>query len=142
MPLVRVWNDNVHPFRQTFKGEEIAIPPRSFIMMDREEAIQFKGTFSPIERDGGGVPLPTSYKMIRVERTPPSPEEREAVEAQHVNPVTGRRFATKAELEADLKAYATEHPDAVAHDAEAEAEIKAQVPRRGPGRPKKAEVPQ
>ena len=67
MAQVKVWNDNVHPFKQRFMEENIEIPPKGFIVMDESKAIRFRGTYSPIEVDGNGVPLPTSYKMIRLE---------------------------------------------------------------------------
>jgi hypothetical protein len=67
MAQVRVWNDNKYEFKQRFMEENIVIPPKGFILMDESKAIRFRGHYSPIEVDGNGVPLETSYKMIRLE---------------------------------------------------------------------------
>jgi uncharacterized C2H2 Zn-finger protein len=67
MAQAKVWNDNEYVFKQRFMEEDIVIEPKGFITMELSKAIRFKGTYSPIEVDGNGVPLKTSYKMIRVE---------------------------------------------------------------------------
>lgn len=101
MALVKVWNDNVHPFTQEFKNGTIKIPPKEFVEMDYEEAIEFKSKFSPISVNGDGVPLPESYKMIRVERPKITP----TADLSLVNHATGERAATKEELEAMLREH-------------------------------------
>ena len=63
---VRVYNDNVHPYREKFKGDEIQIPSKGFIEMDYFEAVEFRGSWSPIIVDGGGAPKPESFKMLRI----------------------------------------------------------------------------
>lgn len=67
MALVKVWNDNVHDFKQKFRGNDIHIKSKQYVEMERDDAILFRGEFSPIERDADGHPLATSYKMIRIE---------------------------------------------------------------------------
>ena len=67
MPQVKVWNENVHPFKQRFLDEEIEIPAKSFIKMEEKKAIQFKSSYSPIEVDHDGKPTEKSFKMIRLE---------------------------------------------------------------------------
>ena len=68
MSNVKVWNRNHYPFSQEFEGENLYIPAGHFIIMDFEKAHKFKGTYSPIELDAGGVPLPKSYKKIEIEQ--------------------------------------------------------------------------
>jgi hypothetical protein len=63
----KVWNDNIYPYSEKFKGDLIKIEPNSFIEMDYDEAIMFKGTFSSIVRDADGHPKQESWKKIRVE---------------------------------------------------------------------------
>ena len=65
---VQVWNDNIYPYRENFKGQKIEIPPKKYILMDSEEANLFKGTFSPIIPDADGKPTVECYKMIRIEK--------------------------------------------------------------------------
>ena len=93
MGLVKVWNNNVHPFTQEFKSNKITIPPQAYIEMDYEEAVEFKGKFSPIITDGDGNPLPESFKMIKVER----PAHTAAVPGL-MNHATGKQAATAEEL--------------------------------------------
>lgn len=64
--LVRVYNDNTYPFTQVFKGDRIHIPAKKFIEMEDDEAVMFRGTYSPILVDGANNHLPESYKMIRI----------------------------------------------------------------------------
>lgn len=63
----KVWNDNIFPYTERFKGDQITIAANSFIEMDYDEAVLFRGTFSSIIRDPDGQPKPESYKKIRIE---------------------------------------------------------------------------
>jgi len=63
----KVWNDNIYPYTENFKGDVITIEPNSFIEMDYDEAVMFRGTFSSIIRDADGQPTQQSWKKIRVE---------------------------------------------------------------------------
>lgn len=69
MPLVKVWNDNHLDYKEKFQEQDIFIKANHYIVMDKEKAIQFKGTYTPIEKDGGGQPLARSFKKIRIEDT-------------------------------------------------------------------------
>jgi len=61
---VKVVNDNVHPFRQEFREEMIVIAPGGFVMMDRDDAVQFVGTFFPPRKDGNDQPDPRVFKKL------------------------------------------------------------------------------
>lgn len=65
--LVKVWNDNFHPYRENFEEQEIIIQANRFILMDYEKAVMFLGKISRVEVDGGGTQLPQSYKNLRIE---------------------------------------------------------------------------
>ena len=131
MSNVRVWNDNTFPFTQVFKEEKITIPPRSFKVMEYYEAMEFKSAFSPIERDGDGQALPKSYKMIRVEQ--PAGDVAIDDEKKFVCHVTGQKFATQIEADAENK----KHEHLILKDEDAEKALVAE--KRGPGRPRKVE---
>jgi hypothetical protein len=62
----KVWNDGNETYREVFKGNEIVIPAKQFIEMEFTEANVFRGTFTPIVRDGSGKDL--RPKAIRVEK--------------------------------------------------------------------------
>lgn len=63
----KVWNDNKYDYKEKFKGEEISIPAGGFVEMNRDDAVMFKGSFSPISTDVDGNPHPKSFKRIRLE---------------------------------------------------------------------------
>lgn len=67
MPQVKVWNDNVHPHKETFKGDLIVIPAKEFVYMDESDAHDFRGQYYPMVKNADGQQVPESYKMIRVE---------------------------------------------------------------------------
>jgi hypothetical protein len=67
MPLVKVWNDNVHPYREEFRDKKIVIPAKGHIEMELDEAQLFKGSFASVPVDADGNPTPEGYKMIRIE---------------------------------------------------------------------------
>lgn len=125
MPLVKVWNDNVHPHKERFRGDLIVIEPKGFVEMEWEDAIQFKGQFTPMtmaKPDGHraeddddvsvGGPDARCFKMIRVETV--RPELVFKSESTFINPVTGQKHASKAEYQAALRELAEERPDLVA----------------------------
>ncbi len=66
MTKVRVWNENSYPYKENFKGEFINIPPYSYIEMEKDEAVLFKGTFCEPKYDAGGGAIPSSFKKIRI----------------------------------------------------------------------------
>src|SRR3990167_561779 len=68
MPMVKLHNDNFLPFAQDFQGDMIKIDAKRFILMDEEKAIQFRGTYYPMVRDSGGQQIPSSFKMLRIEK--------------------------------------------------------------------------
>lgn len=68
MAKVKVWNDNEFEHRERFKGVELVIAPGASIEMDYEEAVEFKGQFTPPRVGGDDAPDPRFFKMIRVEQ--------------------------------------------------------------------------
>lgn len=76
MAKMKVYNDNTHPYREIFKGDKIEIPSKGFIIMDYDDAYQFRGTFSPPVLNADNQHMPEGFKMIRVVKH----DEDEAVE--------------------------------------------------------------
>lgn len=103
---VQVVNDNVHPYREKFRGQEIFIAPKGSIEMDMNEAHLFLGTMPPnIEVDGSGIQKPTSYKMLRIEMggaKAPAPVSKFKCMAD------GKEFNSQAELDAYIAENHTE----------------------------------
>lgn len=146
MATARVFNDNVHPYRETFKGTLIEIPVGGSVDMDFEEALQFEGTARSMIKNAGGQQCPTSFKKLRVVPLSAVP----LAPAPLICHATGKVAADAAELarwnaenEHLLHDDAKDTVEALkAKDAEI-ASLRAQleataVPTRGkPGRPRK-----
>src|SRR5689334_10808269 len=99
MALVKVRNRNTYPFTQKFKGKEVTIQPNGTVQMEFEDAVEFRGAFSPIKRDKDGNPHPSSYKMIEIEaETLIKP----VTTPQYIHPMTGKRYASQKALDAAL----------------------------------------
>lgn len=101
MAKVKVWNDNVHPHKEKFKDEWLEIAPGESIEMDFEDALEFKGQFTPMIIRADGTHDPKGYKKIRVER-PATPIFKDDSLICHAD---GQRAATKDDLRAMLSQY-------------------------------------
>lgn len=66
--IVKVWNKNIHDHKEKFKGEVIFIPAGKYIEMDYDEAVHFRGQYTPIVRFKNGLQDPISYKMIEIDK--------------------------------------------------------------------------
>ncbi len=124
MAMYRVWNDNTHPYRENFKGDKIEILAKQYVEMSEDDALQFKGTFSPPIRDADGNDLPQGYKMIRIERITGE------VEAPQVDELRCLACNFKASSPTVLELHSKEsHAQQVVVDEEAEAALKARPKR-------------
>lgn len=119
MALVRVYNDNVFPYEEVFKGDQILIPSKKFIEMDEDEAVQFKGTFKSPVLNVDGVHLPEGYKMIRIERISADAPIMKQDEHQCV------ACKYKGSSQIDLAEHMKTHKEQVLVDEQAEAEIRS-----------------
>ena len=118
MPQVRVYNDNVHPYQEEFKGETVKIPSKGSIEMEFYDAHEFLGSFNAPKLDYDGNPTAASYKMLRIETGGALPEI-EVVKNVCV------ACAYKASSEKDLEEHAkASHAHQVLVDEIAEKELK------------------
>ena len=106
MSQVKVWNDNTYKYEENFKGDYVSIPPKEFIIMEHDQAIDFKGTMNNVIRNADGVCEPRGYKMIRLEKIPegahPSKKNLFRCEAD------GKMFDSSEELDSYIKNNHTE----------------------------------
>ena len=103
MARVKVWNDNIYPHTETFKGEKINIPAGSYVEMDWEEAIEFKGQFTGIAPLGpDGKPDARYFKKIRLD----APSEPIFKDEKLINHADGKKYDTRDELLAALAEFA------------------------------------
>lgn len=98
----QVWNK--HPegktHREKFKGDDVVIKANEYILMDYEEAVQFKGQFFPIRDRGDGTQDPDSYKCIELKPNNTAPVE---VKPFYISPVDGKKFDSQEELDKYIK---------------------------------------
>jgi hypothetical protein len=97
MSMVKVWNDNIYPHSEKFKGKDVDIPAGAFIEMDYDDAKQFQGQYKPPKMNGQGHD-PRGFKKIRVENPP----------AAKVDPLMNHANGAVANNPAELKAMAKE----------------------------------
>ena len=124
----RVWNDWSKEHVEDFRGETIRIPAKKFIVMSWPDAVQFRGQYTPVIRDGLGQDV--RPKMIRLEKIDAgAPEFPEA--PKFVCQMDGAKFDSQEELDAYI---AANHTGAMVDD-EARKKIKA----KGVAKPEKGE---
>lgn len=119
MALVRVYNDNVYPYDEVFKGDKIHIPSKKFIEMDEFEAIQFRGTFKAPVLDADGNHTAAGFKMIRLEKI-----TGEAPAAPKVDELQCLACKYKATTKEDFNEHVKTHSAQMLIDEEAEEAIK------------------
>jgi hypothetical protein len=103
--LVRVVNDNVHPYTEKYRGRTIHIPPKGFVEMDMNEASHFLGTNpGTAQVDASGIPKPESYKMLRIVRPEDLEAEVAAESKKWICMADGKEFPTQEALEAHVEA--------------------------------------
>jgi hypothetical protein len=95
MAMVKVINDNTHPFIGQFKDEEINIPAQGHILMNPTDALAFKGAYSPMKKTATGQPDPKYFKMIRIEENAQPVVEPK----KYICQFDGKEFLTEKELE-------------------------------------------
>ena len=115
---VKVFNDNVHPYTEKFRGKEITIGAKQFIEMDEDEAEYFKGTFTFPVKNGEGLPDPAFFKRIRIDKP-----KRVAQEDPLVCHANGQKVASASELKDVLSDFAL----MIVKDEKAEAENREEV---------------
>lgn len=99
MSMVKVWNDNIYPHVEKFKGKMVEIPSKEFVEMDYDDAKQFQGQFKPPILNGQGHD-PRGYKMIRVER--PAKDKADPL----MNHANGIVAGSEEEFKESVKQYA------------------------------------
>jgi len=66
--MVKLWNDNIHDFKQKFRDRDIYIPAKGFIELDEDDAHNLVCLCRPKIVDAGGQQKPESFTILRPER--------------------------------------------------------------------------
>lgn len=138
---VQVWNDHSFAWDETFKGEKVSIPANGFKEMPFYEGHEFKGQFVVLTMKADETEDPKTQKRIRIVEAAyksalENPTESDE-KSEELHPCMAkdckRVFRTESAL---IKHSIKDHEDESIVDEEAEQEM----PKRGPGRPPKAQA--
>lgn len=100
---VKVWNDNIHPYKEKFREVLREIPAGGYIEMDEDEAEYFLAAFTPPKKDGQGRFDPIYFKKLRIDSADRAAlREREAALVCHAN---GQKAEDKSELASILSGF-------------------------------------
>lgn len=127
MAQVKVWNKNIHPLTELFKGNQITIPAGKYIEMEFFEAHEFKGQYhaQPVDVDGRLLDDPKHYKMITIEKAGGAEA---VVLTDHMCLVCKHKSPSEEELDAHVK---VRHADQAKLELPAEDEKKKQTKKAG-----------
>lgn len=119
--------------KEKFKDELIEIPYGKYVLMDYEDAVQFRGQYFPMKMDAQGVQDPTTYKMIKIEADSASSEVTSV--KKFISPMDGKEFHSQHELDAYIEAKYGDIERVKDESLDAEIEKQAEMQKRKPGRP-------
>lgn len=132
----RVWNR--HPegltHKEKFREQLIEIKAGEYILMDYEDAVQFRGQYFPILKNAQGAPDPRGFKCIHLEPDGDAEMGVKIGAKEFVCMKDGAKFPTQAMLDRHIEQNYKE--EIVKDDALEEQIAKDGATRRGPGRPK------
>ena len=132
----RVYNRHPHGLThvEEFKEQLLKIPAGEYVLMDYEEAVQFRGQYFPMKKNGQDAPDPSGFKCIELK--PDTDKEQVAntgkSDGGYVCHFDGAKFPTQALLDKYIKDNYADHSF---EDQELESEMREA--KRGPGRPPK-----
>lgn len=128
MALVKVWNDNSYDHKEKFRDEELVIPAKKYILMQEDDALLFKGQYTPMVLMGDKTPDPRHFKMLRLEKHDPSAE----VEAPKVDETKCIACNYKATSKTDLTEHMNAtHAENLVKDEELDKELERKKKKAG-----------
>lgn len=99
--LVKVHNNNIHPYKEDFRGRTIYIESNSYVEMDEDEADYFIQAFVFPKKDSQGRPDPLFFKKLKIEK-PKVEAKADDFLICHAN---GQKLASKDELSNVLASF-------------------------------------
>jgi hypothetical protein len=100
-----VINNSEEEYREEFKGKTLVFPPHGSMVLERREAVALLGQYVPFDREKTSGEKPLSWKPANGKRPAEPAPEVELDAPEFVNNATGKKFASKEELDADLKGF-------------------------------------
>ena len=95
----RVYNEHPHGLTHTekFKEETIVIKAGEFVLMDYEDAVQFRSQYFPRRKNAQGADDPKGFKVIHLK--PHDEDAPKVVAAEFICHRDGAKFPTQALLD-------------------------------------------
>lgn len=130
---------NMHPegmtHREKFRETLLEIPAGGYVLMDYEDAVQFRSQYFPMKKNAQGAADPASFKCIVLKPDGDVTEVPTTTAKEFVCHFDGAKFPTQAMLDNYIK---QNYAEQTFKDDEIEAEIEREAKvKRGPGRPAK-----
>ena len=121
---------NAHPqgltHREMFRGDLIEIPAGGYVLMDYEDAIQFKSQYYPMKINAMDEPDPSGFKCIKIESDGIEEVVKTPEKTVYVCHFDKKTFSTLEALEAHVN---TNYADKLVKDLELDKEIEKQNSR-------------
>ncbi len=104
----RVWNKHPDGFthREKFRENLIEIKGGAYVVMDYEDAVQFRGQYFPMKRRPTGEPDPVGFKVLHLE--PHDADDAPAAQ-EFICHFDGAKFPTQAMLDNYLTQNFSDH---------------------------------
>lgn len=93
-----VFNDSSRDYTEEYNGEEILVPAKGSILMNRRDAVKFLGTYSGPDPKDSTKPKEKRLRIIQLK-----PETSENGSGEYVCNLDGKTFNTQEELDEYLK---------------------------------------
>lgn len=100
---------NMHPdgltHTEKFKDDLLVIKAGEFILMDYEDAVQFKGNYFPVKLDAMGKPTRETFKVIKIvpDNSKESADIEKSLPKKFICNMDGKQFASQTELDVYTK---------------------------------------
>lgn len=123
----RVYNrhPNGYTHKEMFRGDPIEIKAGDYVLMDYEDAVQFRGQYFPMIIAADGTHDPKGFKVIKIE--PDEAEQKHEVKLKYICQLDKKEFNSQEELDAYIKAN---YADRIFKDETLEIEIESEKKKR------------
>lgn len=117
---------NKHPLgythKEMFKGDMVEIKANEYVLMDYEDAVQFRGQYFPMLMTADDQPDPKGFKVIKIEPDDEAKEEvvELPVSQQFICQFDGKKFETQTQLDNYIQ---KNHSDKIFKDEMLEKEL-------------------
>lgn len=99
MPQVKLWNTNVHDLRDHWRGKEIFIKAGEHVIMDYEDAKNYRRAHKSIMKTVDGAHDPRGFKKLDIEIIGEESKKEVSLKSEHKCQACGYDALSKWDLE-------------------------------------------